>query len=315
MTFVATVSGTAPTGTIAFTDGGVAHIRLRGGCRGHQRQHRDGGLHLQRAGGGQPSIMATYAGDAVNASSSNTLTQTITGSGGGAASTTTVASSANPAAVGATVTFTASVTGDAPTGTVTFTDGGNPVCAVVPLGAGGTATCSTNALAAGTHTIIASYGGDAGNMVSSGMVAQVINASGGGGGGAGTTMTTLVSSANPAAVGASVMFTATVTGAAPTGSVNFKDGAGSIANCAVVNLAAGSGNSRTATCTTTTLAVGTHSIVAKYSGDANNATSTSATISETITGAAGGAGAEGRLHAVQYALDRSASRDHHGDGH
>ena len=103
---------------------------------------------------------------------------------------------------------------------MTFTDGGNPMCAVVPLGAGGTATCSTNALGAGTHTIIASYGGDAGNMVSSGMVAQVINA-GGGGGGAGTTTTTLVSSANPAASGASVMFTATVTGATPTGSVNF----------------------------------------------------------------------------------------------
>jgi hypothetical protein len=105
-----------------------------------------------------------------------------------------VVSSANPAAFGATVTFTATVTGDAPTGSVTFTDGGNPLCAVVPLGAGGTATCSTNALGAGTHTIIASYGGDAGNMVSSGMVAQVINA-GGGGGGPGTTMTTLVSSA------------------------------------------------------------------------------------------------------------------------
>ncbi len=183
------------------------------------------------------------------------------------------------------VTFTATVTGNAPTGSVSFTDGGNPMgCAAVSLGAGGTATCSTNALSAGTHTIIASYGGDAGNMVSSGMVSQVINA-GGGGGGAATTMTTLVSSANPAASGASVMFTATVTGAAPTGSVNFTDGAGSIANCAVVNLAAGSGNSRTATCTTTTLAVGTHSIAAKYSGDANNKTSTSATISETIIGA------------------------------
>ena len=178
---------------------------------------------------------------------------------------------------------------------MTFTDGGNPMCAVVPLGAGGTATCSTNALGAGTHTIIASYGGDAGNMVSSGMVAQVINA--GGGGGAGTTMTTLVSSANPAASGASVMFTATVTGAAPTGSVNFKDGAGSIANCAVVNLAAGSGNSRTATCTTNTLSVATHSITAKYSGDANNATSTSATISGRSQRPGGGS-AEGRVLAA-----------------
>ena len=285
VTFVATVSGTAPTGTVAFTDGGAAISGCAAVAAGTSGNTATAICTSTTLTAGSHSIMATYAGDAVNASSSNTLTQNITGGGGGSAvSTTSVVSSANPAAFGATVTFTATVTGDAPTGSVTFTDGGNPLCAVVPLGAGGTATCSTNALGAGTHTIIASYGGDAGNMVSSGMVAQVINA-GGGGGGPGTTMTTLVSSANPAASGASVMFTATVTGTTPTGSVNFMDGTGSISNCAVVNLAAGSGNSRTATCTTTNLAVGTHAIAAKYSGDAKNAPSTSATISETITGA------------------------------
>jgi hypothetical protein len=153
VTLVATVSGTAPTGTIAFTDGGVPISGCAAVAAGTSGNIATAVCTSSALAAGSHPIMATYAGDAVNASSSNTLTQTITGSGGGAASTTTVASSANPAAVGATVTFTASVTGDAPTGSVTFTDGGNPMCAVVPVGAGGTATCSTNALAAGTHTI------------------------------------------------------------------------------------------------------------------------------------------------------------------
>ena len=38
------------------------------------------------------------------------------------------------------------------------------------------------------------------------------------------TTTTLISSNNPSTLGTSVTFTATVTGTAPTGTVNFKDG-------------------------------------------------------------------------------------------
>src|SRR5207253_2042447 len=45
----------------------------------------------------------------------------------------------------------------------------------------------------------------------------------------------------------------------------------------------GSGNSRTATCSTSSLAVGTHSIVANYSGDAGNAASSSAPLSQVIS--------------------------------
>src|SRR5207302_154568 len=78
-----------------------------------------------------------------------------------------------------------------------------------------------------------------------------------------------------------VTFTANVAGTAPTGSVNFKDGVTSISGCAA-SAVAGAGNSRTATCTTSSLSLGTHSIVASYSGDAGNTTSSSAALSQLI---------------------------------
>ncbi len=63
------------------------------------------------------------------------------------------------------------------------------------------------------------------------------------------TTTAVASNANPAAAGATVTFTATVTGVAPTGSVAFRDGAATIAGCAAAPLG-GAGNTRTATCAT-----------------------------------------------------------------
>ncbi|MFO1281186.1 MAG: FG-GAP-like repeat-containing protein [Burkholderiales bacterium] len=53
------------------------------------------------------------------------------------------------------------------------------------------------------------------------------------------TTTTVSSSANPSTVGASVTFTATVNGTAPTGSVAFKDGAATISGCSAVALRLG----------------------------------------------------------------------------
>jgi hypothetical protein len=97
------------------------------------------------------------------------------------------------------------------------------------------------------------------------------------------TTATVSSSANPAVVGSNVTFIATVTGTAPAGSVNFKDGATSIASCAAVPLT-GSGNARTAACSTTALAAGSHGITAVYSGDAANVGSTSAVLTQNVTG-------------------------------
>jgi hypothetical protein len=101
--------------------------------------------------------------------------------------------------------------------------------------------------------------------------------------------TTLVSSLNPATAGTNVTFTATVSGSAPTGSVAFSADATTLSGCAAVALPAGSANSKTATCSTSGLSVGTHSIVASYGGDANNTVSASAPLSQVVNG--GGASA------------------------
>jgi hypothetical protein len=100
-----------------------------------------------------------------------------------------------------------------------------------------------------------------------------------------STTTTLVSSANPAVAGTSVTFTATVSGSSPTGTVNFTDGGSTLSGCGAVPLAGG-GNSRAAACTTSSLAVGTHAIAAAYSGDGNNAASSSTPLSQVIHTAA-----------------------------
>ena len=76
-------------------------------------------------------------------------------------------------------------------------------------------------------------------------------------------------------------FTATVTGSTPTGAVNFKDGATSLTGCSAVALT-GTGNVRTATCSTSTLTGGTHSMTAVFAGDTINAGSTSPALSQGV---------------------------------
>ena len=96
-------------------------------------------------------------------------------------SSTTVVSSLNPSNAGDLVTFTATVTGANPGGTVGFTSDGNPIggCGASALAGSGsarTATCATGALSAGSHGIVAAYGGDAGNAASvSQPLSQVVN--------------------------------------------------------------------------------------------------------------------------------------------
>jgi len=102
----------------------------------------------------------------------------------------------------------------------------------------------------------------------------------------GASTTTLSSSMNPAPAGSPVTFVATVDATAPTGTVSFTDAGATLAGCGAVALN-GSGDVRTAACTTSTLAAGNHSIVAAYRGDAANRPSTSAALTQTISATSG----------------------------
>ncbi len=96
------------------------------------------------------------------------------------------------------------------------------------------------------------------------------------------TSVALASGTNPSAYNQPVTFTATVTSSSSTvatGTVNFMDGATMI----------GSGTlnaSGVTTFTTSTLSVGTHSIVADYLGDANNPPENSQPLTQTVNPAA-----------------------------
>jgi subtilase family protein/Big-like domain-containing protein/autotransporter-like protein/IPT/TIG domain-containing protein len=88
------------------------------------------------------------------------------------------------------------------------------------------------------------------------------------------TTTTISSSQNPSSFGQPVQFAVKVTGLSPTGSVSLFDGGTQIGTG---TLAAG-----TASFTISSLAVGSHSLTAQYSGDPNNAASTSAALIQTV---------------------------------
>jgi hypothetical protein len=88
------------------------------------------------------------------------------------------------------------------------------------------------------------------------------------------TSTALSSSLNPSSIGESVTFTADVSPAPASGTVDFFDGATLLGTQSLV---AGS-----ATLTTSALAVGTHPVTASYGGDAGHAASDSAVLSQVV---------------------------------
>lgn len=98
-----------------------------------------------------------------------------------------------------------------------------------------------------------------------------------------TTTSTLTSSVNPASFGQSVVLTATARpqsgNGTPTGTMSFLDGTTVLGSVALSN---GQGS-----LTTSSLAVGIHSLTAAYSGDGSFAASTSAVLNQTIQGAIG----------------------------
>ncbi len=265
--FTATLqsAGGTPTGTVTFLDGTASLGAATVSSNAAQ-------LSLSTLSPGSHSITAKYSGDAnFTASTSASLSQTINQ----ASATTAVASNLNPATFGQPVTFTVTVQPSAsgtPTGTVTLVDG-STFLGTSSLSSGGTAQFTAGGLSAGSHSITATYGGDA-NFTASTSTALVETVN------QGSTTTTISSSGNPSAFDQSVTFTAMIQSPAGTtaaGVVTFMD--------ATTSLGSASLSSNSAQLVVPALAVGTHSITAGYAGGANLSGSTSLALSQVVNGA------------------------------
>jgi hypothetical protein len=268
ITFTATVTsqyGGAVGGSVTFKQGATAlgTVALANGQASYSTAFTTTGTRY---------ITAVYSGDANNlASTSPVLSQVVNALPAG--TTTKVGTSSSPSFINQAVTFTATITstyGPIPNGeTVTFYDG------TTLLGTGatssGTATFTTSSLAARTHTIKASYPGDAKFKASSGTVTQVVNLY--------PSSTSLpTSSLNPSTYGQAVTLTAMVTStspSAPTGKLTFKNGSTSIGSVTINTAGVGS-------LTLKNLPAGTLSITATYNGDSETAKSTSPALQQSV---------------------------------
>ncbi|HZU38451.1 MAG TPA: Ig-like domain-containing protein, partial [Gemmataceae bacterium] len=186
--------------------------------------------------------------------------------GGYSQYTITETSSLNPATVGKSITFATTMRakggGAVPTGSISYVDtinGSMTTLATVTL-TNGVAKYSTSALSLGNHFIMAEYNPDSNSPnYSPGSTTLVESVRYG-------TTVSVTSSANPSISGQSVTFTATVRAdvagsGTPTGSVDFQD-VTSGADLGSVALSGG-----TATLSVSSLAAGSHTIRAVYSGD------------------------------------------------
>jgi len=271
VTFYANVSGaseTPPTGLLVFFIDGTPGDPITLDSNGQAE------FTISTLSVGNHNVCAYYLGDSQNLPSCGALDggqEVLKGS-----TTTSLVSSVNPSLPGQVVTFTATVAvvapaAGTPTGTVTFFIDGGPASGPIAL-AGNTAslTTNTNTFSDGNHQVTAVYSGDGSfDTSTSPPVNQFV--------GPAATSTALTSSANPNQAGQPVTFTATVSTplGTPTGSVVFTlDGVDS----EPVPVGAGG----TAAITAADLDVGTHSVVATYSGDLAHTGSASPTLTQTV---------------------------------
>jgi hypothetical protein len=250
VTFTATLSAATgvPTGTVQFADGNVILADQPvspSGLAAFTANSLTAGFH---------QISAIYQPTGSFLATLSTLTQDVI------APTTSTALSCNPGTIfqfaTASLVVTVSSPNGTPTGTISFTDNGAALTQT-PL-TNGLANLTYTGQTAGTHLISATYvpsGAFGGSSASCSIIVQLKPST-----------TNLVSSPNPSTAGQAVAFTATtIYSALPQssgglGSITFSDGNISLQT---VNLAlTGSGTSGTATYSTNTLAVGSHSITA-----------------------------------------------------
>ena len=241
---------------------------------------------------GPHSFDASYKNDPSTTPADGTATYTVNKE---TTNLVVASSTSGGSTVNQPVTFTATITylypsgPFAPAGTVAFADSATsaaiPNCSAVALtqvnGTTYTAQCVTSALNLSSHTITATYAGDANFATSNNTVAQSVTAA--------STSTAIVSSSvgNTSTVNQSVTFTATVT-PNPAGStslggvVSFFDNNVAIGNCSSLTPSVAG----IAACTTASLTASAspHTIRVTYTGDANFTSSNNSLVQTVIQG-------------------------------
>ena len=260
VTFTATVTPSAATGTVSFFDGAtqIAIETMSGGVAAFTTSALTVGSH---------PITAVYSGDSTYAPVTSTLTGNPQVVNPGNTTTVLTSSVASPV-VGQETVLTATVTPNSPasgtpTGTVTFSGTGISPPVTVNL-VGGIATLPISFASAGTKNLTATYNGDSSFTTSSGNLALVVGLS--------PTTTVLTSSVNPSQVGQGTILTATVTAQSPgsgtpTGTVTFSgSGSGLPVTVPLVNGIATTGP-------VSFSPVGNYVVTATYNSDGNFSTS------------------------------------------
>jgi hypothetical protein len=242
-----------PDGTVTFRSGSTT--------LGTRTLNSTGGtfLEISSLSVGSHTINATYNGNSNFTGSWQTVDHTVNKAG----TTTTVVSNKTPAVFGEPVRFTATVVASAPgagtpSGTITFMDG-SALLGTGTLNSTGGTSLDTSSLSVGSHTINATYSGNANFTASWQTVVQTVDRAG--------TMTTIVSNKTPVVFGEPVRFTATVVVSAPgagtpSGTMTFMEGTATLGT-GTLNSTGG------AYLDTSSLSVGSHTINATYSGNAN----------------------------------------------
>ncbi|MBU1425901.1 MAG: Ig-like domain repeat protein [Gammaproteobacteria bacterium] len=254
VTLTAVVTGSSPIGIVNFMDdaSSLGSATIAAG---------QATLHYTFINVGPHNLKAVYTGDTNNlTSTSAAVVETITV----ATSSTSLAVTPSTVATGQAATLTATLSGALPSGTVTFTDGAGKTM-TTDVGAG-TATIPITYNAVGTYNLTATYSGDTNNTASASVpVALTVKL---------PSSTSLTATPTTLLAGQFLTLTATVIGTSPTGAVHFYDGA--------TDLGAGTIAAGQATFSHAFATAGTHTVTATYTGDANLAPSTSASVSITV---------------------------------
>jgi hypothetical protein len=271
VTFTAVVGSatTVPTGTVVFRTGQrrcAASLAAVGG-------KAQASCTTNALAAGAHAIAVSYGGSAAFAASAGSLAQTVAPPK--LATTTKLSSSLNPSVAGQAVTFTAAVAAasGSPAGTVAFTDGTTTLCAAVKLVLSGTTMQAVQrrcfqtppsppfAGVRATPAVRRAWSDRHGAKVAA--------------------VATIASSLNPAVVGRAVTLTTSVSGGAglASGTVTIKEGTKVVCTATVVV----AGSSAKASCATSAFAVGSHPLVATYSGDTKYLAATSKTFTQVVT--------------------------------